>query len=76
MRVGFDLSRNVVYDTYSANEYDRMPIDSILYRKCLNKVTQKQWQDIIHNLNVYKTTEMIVHNNSINNIRLHENETL
>lgn len=74
MRVRFDLSKNEMYETYSTVEYDRLPIDSILYRKCLNKITHRQWRDIIQSLNIYKTTEMIVHNNSIHNIRLHDNE--
>lgn len=61
--VQFDLSKNCIYDTYSKDEYDR---EMIVIRVTLSEVN-----NIYQDLRKYKTTEMIVHNNSISNTRLH-----
>lgn len=59
---------SVIYKTYSFNEYDRGSIDSILYQKCYQKISEKEWFDILKELSDYKRFEMIVHiNNLVNN---------
>lgn len=58
---------NTVYITYSADEYDRSKIDCILYKKCLNKISNQEWNDVLKNLDKYKKNEMIVHKSSIYN---------
>lgn len=71
MSVRFDLSKNQTFDMYSNCEYNRYPIDSILYLRCYRKVSDTDWRTIMDNLNYYKTTEMIVHRDSVHNTRLH-----
>ena len=76
MHVIFNLTNNKVYYTYSPSDYDRMQIDSIMYKKCFNKISEQEWQEIINELNHYKLNEMIVHTESIQNTRIHnENES-
>jgi len=69
--VQFNLDNTIFYDTYSNEEYDRYPIDSILYLKCYNKVSDFDWANMLENLNFFKICEMIVHKNSLNNTRIH-----
>ena len=69
--VQFNLDNTIFYDTYSSEEYDRYPIDSILYLKCYNKVSDFDWINMLENLNLFKICEMIVHKNSLNNTRIH-----
>ncbi len=69
--VKFNLESNEIFTTYSVDEYDRLPIDSILYLKCYNKITDNDWNKALVELNDYKTREMVVHNSSICNTRLH-----
>jgi len=69
--VQFNLDNTIFYDTYSSEEYDRYPIDSILYLKCYNKVSDFDWTNMLENLNLFKICEMIVHKNSLNNTRIH-----
>ena len=59
--------QNIVYETYSIDEYDRLPIDSVFYLYGYAKISHKEWKNIFIELNHYKCTEMIVHKNSINN---------
>lgn len=60
--VQFDLSKNCIYNTYSKDEYDR--------QMAVIRVTLTEVNNIYKELRKYKTTEMIVHNNSIGNTRL------
>jgi len=69
--VKFNLESNKIFTTYSIDEYDRLQIESILYLKCYNRVTDDEWDDVLIELNDYKTREMVVHNSSICNTRLH-----
>jgi hypothetical protein len=69
--VKFNLESNKIFTTYSIDEYDRLPIDSILYLKCYNKITDDEWNKVLVELNDYKTREMVVHNLSICNTKLH-----
>jgi hypothetical protein len=47
------------------DQYDRFPIDSILYLKCFNKVSNTDWLKMLKKLNHYKEVEMIVHKNNL-----------
>ena len=69
--VKFNLEKNSIHLAYSIDEYDRCQIDSILYLKSYNRITDKEWDEIFNNLNYYKTQEMIVHKESIKHTRKH-----
>ncbi len=69
-QVRFDTNKNTMYETYSPDEYDRHQIDSILYQKAYNMISNEEWLSILSELQRYKLLEMLVHKNSINNIRL------
>ena len=69
-RVNFDLDKNCYYDTYSPDEYDRHSIDSVLYRKSLNKISNKEWDEAINDLTRFKLYEMVVHKQSVLNTKL------
>jgi hypothetical protein len=69
-RVTFQLEKNQIHTTYSSEEYDRHVIDSILYMRGYRKVSDEEWSNIFVELNNYKTTQMIVHKDSIQNIKL------
>ena len=69
--VKFNLDCNEVYTTYSISEYDRSPIDYVLYLKYYNKISDKKWNEMLVELNSYKSTEMVVHKSSICNTKLH-----
>lgn len=58
---------NEIYTTYSADEYLRFQIDSILYKKSYNRVSNDEWNTIFLNLDLYKLYEMPVHSDSIQN---------
>jgi hypothetical protein len=68
--VSFNLDKNKVYDTYSITEYNRIPIDSILYLRCYNRISDYEWFQVFETLNYFKTREMIVHKESVENIKL------
>jgi len=67
--VCFNLEKNEVCLVYSKDEYDRMPIKSILYLKYYNKINASDWHNVQNQLRYYKRTEMIVHCSSICNTR-------
>jgi len=54
----------VFYETYSTQEYDRYMIDSILYQRSFNRISDNEWCDILNELLNYKRNEMIVHINT------------
>ena len=60
-----------IFDTYSKDEYDRFPIDSILYKKNYNKITDIEWNNIFLHLDLYKLYEMTVHKFSLHNNKYH-----
>jgi hypothetical protein len=70
-RVIFDLEKNQTFEVYSRTDYDRMSIDSALYLRCYHRITDEDWRKMFLKLNYYKTTEMIVHEDSVCNIKLH-----
>lgn len=57
----------VIYKTYSPDEYCRHQIDSVLYRKMYNRISQEEWNNIYITLDIYKLYEMIVHKDSLKN---------
>jgi len=69
--VTFNLDQNTVHEMHSADEYDRHSIDSILYLKCYNRVSQQEWCEMMEELERYKFYEMLVHKDSIVSVRLH-----
>jgi hypothetical protein len=65
-KISFAENPNV-YVTYSRDEYDRSCIDSLLYRKCFNRVSHYEWLFALRELDYYKTSIMIVHKASLRN---------
>ena len=62
--VKFSDNDTVEY-TYSKSEYDRFPIDSLIYRKGYNEVPESHWRKIITNLALFKQRMMTVHIDSL-----------
>jgi hypothetical protein len=65
-KVSFNSQINVI-ETYGPEEYDRHPIDSILYRKAYKRVSEQEWFNIGIVLDIYKLYEMSVHVDSLKN---------
>ena len=61
---------NEIYTTYGKSEYDRFQIDSIIYQKSYNKISDTEWNNIHKEVNKYKQCEMVVHINSVKNTAL------
>jgi hypothetical protein len=64
-----------IYETYSSKEYDRSMIDSLYYRKCLQRVPDQKWRNILLQLNIYKSNYMIIHKSNIAQIMLHKSKS-
>ena len=64
-RVTFNIAKNTILTTYSSDEYDRKSIDSLAYLRTLQRISQNEWNSIMHDLNNYKMNEMIVHKDSL-----------
>lgn len=62
---------SIKYITYGSDEYDRHPIESTLYLRSYQRISDNEWKDIMEELNNYKMTEMIVHKDNVNRIHLH-----
>lgn len=60
-----------INNTYSRDEYDRSPIDSVIYLKTLQRINVDEWKDVFTELNQYKLQEMPVHKDSIQNVKIH-----
>ena len=56
----------VIFETYSKDDYDRYMIDSILYQRSFNRISDDEWCTILNELINYKKNEMIVHINTYN----------
>lgn len=67
-KVTFDENKN---ECYVVEMYDRLPIQSVLYLRCYNKITSKEWIQIHEELNEFKYKEMVVHKDSLRNTRFH-----
>lgn len=70
-KVSFDLDKTTIEETYSRFEYDRSPIDSVIYLRALQRININEWNEIFTELNNFKTNEMDVHKESLNNIKIH-----
>lgn len=68
-KVSFNLNKNINHTTYSSCEYHRFPIDSVIYLRSYKRISDKEWREIIDDLNKYKLTEMIIHKDSITNTK-------
>ena len=56
------FNNNIIeYITYSPIEYDRSQIDSVLYRREYQRVSDQEWNNIYVLLDIYKLYEMKVH---------------
>jgi hypothetical protein len=64
--VSFDLNRTTFHETYGHKEYARCGDMSTIRRRNVGD----EWNELLHDLNIYKMTEMIVHVNSIMNTQL------
>jgi hypothetical protein len=62
----FNDGINMTYETYSSDEYDRHCIDSILYQKLYNRISDYEWLLLLSELNTYKKKEMIIHLSNMN----------
>ena len=56
-----------IFSTYSSDEYSRIPIDHLLYRRAYNRVSDLEWNDVLVKLDLYKLYEMPVHPDSFLN---------
>lgn len=67
----FNLDKNETRETYSGDEYDRIQIDSLLYRRGYNKVSDEEWNNVYITLDIYKLYEMKTHKDSFHNNLYH-----
>lgn len=68
--VRFNTDLNVVYPTYSADEYDRHTIDYVIKRKIQNQVSHEEWRSTLTSLQDFKTSYMVVHSSNVCSIHL------
>lgn len=68
--VTFNTDLNTVFQTYSADDYDRQTIDYIIKRKLQNKISMEEWKDTLYSLEHYKTNTMVVHSSNVCSINL------
>jgi hypothetical protein len=69
--INFDLDKNIVYITYSCEEYDRTSIDHVLYRRSYRRLSDEEINSMYVNLDLYKLYEMPVHKSSFKNNSYH-----
>lgn len=74
--VSFNFSNNITYYTYSSIDYDRSPIDHVLYRRSYNRISDEEMNAIYVNLDLYKLYSMPVHTDSLHNNNYHIREYL
>jgi hypothetical protein len=66
------FNNNVIeHITYSPREYDRSQIDSILYRRGYQRVSDQEWNSVHIILDIYKMFEMNVHKDAYKNNQYH-----
>ena len=70
-RVDFNLDKNITFDTYSSQEYDRTCIDHVLYRKAYRLISDDDIHSIYVSLDLYKLYEMPIHIDSLKNNSYH-----
>jgi hypothetical protein len=69
--VDFNLDKNITFNTYSHEEYDRGCIDHVLYRKAYKLISDDEFQAIYVALDLYKLYEMPIHRDSLKNNLYH-----
>lgn len=66
------FNNNIIeHITYSPKEYDRSQIDSILYRRGYQRVSDQEWNNVHIILDIYKLYEMNVHKDAFKNNQYH-----
>jgi hypothetical protein len=69
--VKFNLEENEIYYTYTLNDYNRQPIDSLYNKILTNRIPNVKLRYIFDKLNKYKLQEMIVHKKSLCNTTIY-----
>ena len=69
-KVVFNLNRNTIHQVYSKQDYDRKMIDSIMYLKCYNRVSEQEWRAMLEEMAIYKFHHMLIHKSSIASVTL------
>jgi hypothetical protein len=69
--VKFNLEENEIYYTYTLNDYNRQPIDSLYNKLLTNRIPNDKLRNIFDKLNKYKLQEMIVHKKSLCNTTIY-----
>ena len=59
-----------VVPTYSREEYNRCPIDHVLYRLGYKRICHQEYKNILYELDRFKLNEMSVHTDSVGNLKL------
>lgn len=66
-QVSFNLNNNQIFTTHNKEDYDRSQIDHVLYRKAYNRISDKEIDTILINLDLYKLYEMPINKESLHN---------
>ena len=69
--VKFNLEKNIVYDTYTLEEYNRIQINSLYNKMLAHKIPYSKLNNIFNKLNKYKLQEMVVHKKSLCNTTIY-----
>lgn len=69
--VKFNLDKNIVYDTYTLDEYNRIQINSLYNKILARKIPYSKLNNIFDKLNKYKLQEMVVHKKSLCNTTIY-----
>lgn len=69
--VKFNLDKNIVYDTYTLDEYNRIQINSLYNKILASKIPYSKLNNIFDKLNKYKLQEMVVHKKSLCNTTIY-----
>lgn len=64
-KVTFDLTKSTSHEALSTEEYDRHPIDSLIFRKITNTISHEEWRKELQELHVFRSKEMLVHKSSL-----------
>ncbi len=66
-----NFNENITYyKTYSCDEYDRTPVDSLLTKFLKKEIMFEEYVQAIKKLNSFKISEMLIHIDSIPNFKL------
>lgn len=75
LRVSFN-EQVLQFPTYSADEYSRLSINHVLYRRSRNEISDQELQNIYITLDLYKLYDMPVHIDSSKNNLYHTKRVL